>query len=67
METNWRAIAARKIALMAKPETREEARALESSTAGKTGMDRIRAKVDEINRVARDLLAKREAVQYGIT
>jgi len=60
---NWRAIAEREIALMAKPETREEARALESSTAGKTGMDRIRAKVNEINGVERDLLAKREAVQ----
>jgi signal transduction histidine kinase len=48
---------------MAKPETREDARALESSTAGKTAMDLIRAKVDEIERVERDLLASRDAVQ----
>jgi CHASE3 domain sensor protein len=60
---NWRAIAEREIALMAKPETREDARALESSTAGKTAMDLIRVKVDEIDGVERDLLAKREVVQ----
>ena len=61
---NWRAgFAERAIALMAKPETRENARALEGSTAGKTIMDRIRAKVDEIDRVERDLLAKRDAEQ----
>jgi signal transduction histidine kinase len=60
----WRSeIAEREIALMAKPETREEARALEASAAGKTAMDLIRAKVDEIERVERDLLAKRDAVQ----
>jgi signal transduction histidine kinase len=60
----WRSeIAEREIALMAKPETREDARALEGSTAGKTVMDLIRVKVDEIDRVERDLLAKRDAVQ----
>jgi signal transduction histidine kinase len=60
----WRSgIAEREIALMAKPETREHARALVSSTAGKTAMDLIRAKVDEIDRVERDLLAKRDAAQ----
>jgi signal transduction histidine kinase len=60
----WRSeIAEQEIALMAKPETREHARALESSTAGKTAMDLIRAKVDEIDGVERGLLAKREAVQ----
>ena len=60
----WRSgIAEREIALMAKPETREDARALERSTAGKTAMDLIRAKVDEIQRVERDLWAKRGAVQ----
>ena len=60
----WRSgIAEREIALMAKPETREDARALEGSTAGKTAMDLIRAKVDEIDGVERDLLAKRDAVQ----
>jgi len=60
---NWRGIAEREIALMAKPETREEARGIESSSSGKTAMDLIRAKVDEIGGVERDLLAKREAVQ----
>jgi len=60
----WRSgIAEREIALMAKPETREDARALESSRAGKTAMDVIRAKVDEIEGGERDLLAKRAAVQ----
>jgi CHASE3 domain sensor protein len=44
----WRSgIAERQIALMAKPETREDARALERSMAGETAMDLIRAKVDE--------------------
>ena len=61
---NWRSvIAERAIALMAKPEMREEARAWEGSTLGKTAMDLIRGKVDEINGVERDLLAKRDAVQ----
>jgi PAS domain S-box-containing protein len=60
----WRSeVAERAIALMAKPETREDARALEGSMAGKAAMDLIRAKVDEIARVERDLLAKRDAVQ----
>jgi signal transduction histidine kinase len=60
----WRSgIAEREIALMAKPETREDASALERSTAGKTAMDLIRAKVDEIDGVERDLLATRDAVQ----
>jgi signal transduction histidine kinase len=60
---NWRAIAEREIALMAKLETHEDARALESSTAGKTAMDLVRAKVGEIDGIERDLLAKRESVQ----
>jgi signal transduction histidine kinase len=60
----WRsAIAEREIALMAKPETHGDARALEGSTAGKTAMDLIRVKVDEIDGVERDLLAKRDALQ----
>jgi CHASE3 domain sensor protein len=64
LATKWRSgVAEREIALMAKPETREDARALEGSTAGKTAMDLIRAKVDEIDRVQRDLLAKRDAVR----
>ena len=61
---NWRSgFAERAIALMAKPETRENARALEGSTAGKAAMDLIRAKVSEIDRVERDLLAERDAEQ----
>jgi signal transduction histidine kinase len=60
----WRSgIAEREIALMAKPETREDARALEGLRAGKTAMDMIRAKVDEIEGGERELLAKRGAVQ----
>jgi signal transduction histidine kinase len=60
----WRSeIAEREIALMATPETREDARALEGSEAGKTAMDLIRAKVDEIDGVERDLLAKRDVVR----
>jgi signal transduction histidine kinase len=64
LATKWRSgIAEREIALMAKPETREDARALEGSTAGKTAMDLVRAKVHEIDGVERDLLAKRDAAQ----
>jgi signal transduction histidine kinase len=61
---NWRSgVAEREIALMARPETREDARALEGSTASTTAIDHMLAKADEIERVERDLLAKREAVQ----
>ena len=61
---NWHSgFAQRAIALMAKPQTRADARALEGSTAGKTAMDLVRAKVDEIEDVERDLLARRDAVQ----
>jgi signal transduction histidine kinase len=61
---NWREIAEREIALMAKPETRAAARGLEGSTVGgKATMDLVRAKVDEIDGVERELLARREAVQ----
>ena len=64
LANEWRSgIAEREIALMAKPETREDARALEGSTAGKTATDLIRAKVDEIDGVERELLAKRDAVE----
>ncbi|SDI58001.1 methyl-accepting chemotaxis protein [Bradyrhizobium sp. Rc2d] len=60
----WRLeVAEREIALMARPETREEARGLEGSGAGKTAMNGLRAKVDEIDRVERDLLARRDAAQ----
>ena len=64
LANKWRSeIAEPEIALSAKPETREDARRLESSGASKAAMDLIRAKVAEIDRVERDLLAKRDAVQ----
>jgi signal transduction histidine kinase len=60
----WRSeIAEREIALMAKPETQEDARTLGGSMLGKTAMDVIRAKEDEIEEAERDLLAERDAVQ----
>ncbi len=64
LANNWRSgLAERAIVLMTKPETREDARALEGMTASKTAMDLIRAKMQEIEGVERDLLAKRDAVQ----
>jgi signal transduction histidine kinase len=64
LATRWRSgIAEREIVLMTKPETREAARAAEGSMAGKAAMDLIRAKVEEIEGVERDLLAKRAAAQ----
>jgi len=60
----WRSeVAEREIALMAKPETREDARALQTLTAGKAAMDLIRVKVLEIDGVEREQLAKRDVVQ----
>jgi methyl-accepting chemotaxis protein len=62
--TTWRRdVAERQIALMARPETREEARRMEASGAGKAAMDGIRAKVAEIVRVEADLLKVRGADQ----
>ena len=61
---DWRSeVAEREIALMAKPETREDARALETLTVGKAAMDLIRVKVLEIDGVEREQLAKRDVVQ----
>lgn len=60
----WRTtVAEQEIALMAKAETREQARTLEASGAGKASMDGLRAKIAEIDRVERDLLTKRAAAQ----
>ena len=60
----WRSeIAEPRIALMANPETREDARSLEQSGAGKAVMDLVRAKLGEVDRAERDLLGKRSAVQ----
>jgi methyl-accepting chemotaxis protein len=62
--TTWVSkVAEHEIALMRKPETRDEARATESSGAGKTSMDGMRAKVAEAAKVERDLLAKRSIAQ----
>ncbi|MDD1517281.1 HAMP domain-containing protein [Bradyrhizobium sp. WBAH42] len=59
----WRVeTAEREITLMADPTTREQARTLEGAT-GKAAMDAIRAKAREIEKVERDLLARRDAVQ----
>ncbi|MGA9013001.1 MAG: CHASE3 domain-containing protein [Acetobacteraceae bacterium] len=60
----WRTdVAGKEIALMAKPETREQARAMEAAGAGKTSMDGIRAKVAEVAGAERALLATRAAAQ----
>ena len=62
--TGWHdEIAAKEIALMAKPETREQARTMESSGAGKKLMDATRAKVAEIEGAERTLLVSRSAAQ----
>ncbi len=56
----WRKeIAEKEIALMARPETREQARAMEASGAGKKWMDSVRASVAEIDAVERALLTAR--------
>ena len=52
-------IGERIVALAAKPETREQARELETSGAGRKAMDAFRAKVAEIAQVERDLLDER--------
>lgn len=60
----WRTtVTEKQIALMGKAETREQARAMESSGAGKASMDGIRAKIAEIDKTERDLLFKRNADQ----
>lgn len=60
----WRSeIAEKEIALMAKPETQAEARAMEISGAGKKSMDGIRAKVAEIKGAEEKLLITRSAAQ----
>jgi len=61
---SWRTDAAEKeIALMGKAETQAQARAIEASGAGKASMDGFRTKIAEIERVERDLLDKRAAIQ----
>jgi methyl-accepting chemotaxis protein len=62
----WRVeVAEKEIGLMAKPDMREQARALEASGAGKASMDGIRAAVAEIGGAERTLLTTRSAAQQG--
>ncbi|WP_376962312.1 CHASE3 domain-containing protein [Azospirillum sp. A26] len=56
-------VAEREIALMANPETREQALTLAASGAGKESMDGLRGKIAEIDKTERDLLAKRAVDQ----
>ncbi len=63
---SWRKdVAERAIALMANPETREQARQIEISGAGKGAMDGLRAKVAEIVEVERALAVTRENAQQA--
>ena len=58
----WRGdVAEREISLMQQPETRDQARSMMASGAGKASMDAIRAKVNEIEGAERSLLATRSA------
>jgi methyl-accepting chemotaxis protein len=59
---DWsRNVADREIALMKDPATRDEARRLESSGAGKGAMDGLRAKAAELTKAEQDLLKVRTA------
>jgi C4-dicarboxylate-specific signal transduction histidine kinase len=60
----WRSeIAEPRIALMARPETQDQAIGVAEARANRTAMDVIRAKVDEISRAERGLLVQRIAVE----
>ncbi|WP_051609461.1 methyl-accepting chemotaxis protein [Fodinicurvata fenggangensis] len=60
----WRnEVAKQEIELMSDPATREQARAMEASGAGKESMDGFRAKLTEIADVERNLLETRNAAQ----
>ncbi len=56
-------IAKKEIALMADPRTRDQARAIEASGAGKNSMDGFRAKLAEIADIEHALLATRATAQ----
>jgi C4-dicarboxylate-specific signal transduction histidine kinase len=61
----WRSkIAEPRIALMAQPETQDQAIGIEEARANRTAMDVIRAKVDEISRAERALLVQRSAAEH---
>lgn len=53
------------INLMANPATREQARTMESSGAGKTSMDAIRQIMAQVDKAERDLLVVRQAAREG--
>jgi signal transduction histidine kinase len=64
LANKWRSEFAEKaIALTQNPETRDKARALEASMVGKTTMDLVRDKAEEIEAAERELLARRDAMQ----
>ncbi|MEI9413469.1 CHASE3 domain-containing protein [Mesorhizobium sp. Cs1321R2N1] len=64
LEKKWRSsIADREIALMPKPEGQEGARAIESSMVGRSLIDLIHAKAEEIEKAELELLAGRDATQ----
>jgi methyl-accepting chemotaxis protein len=57
---NWRdQVAAREMEMMATPETRSDARGIESSGLGKKPMDDIRRLLAEMDEAERDLMTKR--------
>ena len=62
-DTWRRTVAEKEIALMSRPETREDARALEAKALGKSSMDSIRALVVQIEDTERALLETRNAEQ----
>ncbi len=57
------AVAQREISLMSQVSTQEQARRIEASGVGKQSMDSIRALVNEIGNIERDLLATRATDQ----
>jgi methyl-accepting chemotaxis protein len=58
-----RDVAEKEIALMAKPETEEDARKMEASGIGKASMDGIRKVLAEMDKAERDLMQVRDASQ----
>ncbi|WP_247894287.1 methyl-accepting chemotaxis protein [Azospirillum sp. B510] len=62
--TAWReTVAEKEIALMSRPETREEARAMEAKALGKESMDNIRMLVSQIDEAEHALLKVRNTEQ----
>ena len=60
----WRNdVAEREIALMGQTQTRDQARGMEASGAGKASMDAVRGRVNEIEAAERSLLATRSMAE----